>query len=271
MISARVAAPSLAIEPAADATSRISLRSRVSNRIAMHVPAEPFRIDSDEPLVSFTFDDAPVSARTNGAAMLDENGIKGTFYVSGGLVNRRTEDWEVLSGDDIVSLHAAGHEIGCHTFSHIRASDHSVDAVRADIERNAAFLHELDPSIRIGNFAYPYGYGSLGAKRALRGHFQSGRSIMAGVNAGQIDLQFLRATPLIDSQLTPGGVERALDVAMAKNGWLIFFTHDVATRPSSYGCSPALLAYAIAAAQSRGIACVSVKEGLRRVGASRSL
>jgi peptidoglycan/xylan/chitin deacetylase (PgdA/CDA1 family) len=35
-------------------------------------------------LVSFTFDDIPDSANTNGAAVLDEYNIRATFYVASG-------------------------------------------------------------------------------------------------------------------------------------------------------------------------------------------
>ena len=61
---------------------------------------------------------------------------------------------------------------------------------------------------------------------------------MPGVNSGTVDLQFLRAMPLIDHRIGRDEIERAFDQAQTYNGWLIFYTHDVADRPSVYGCSP---------------------------------
>jgi hypothetical protein len=49
---------------------------------------------------------------------------------------------------------------------------------------------------------------------------------------------------------------------------VIFFTHDIALRPSPYGCTPALLARAVDGAQARGIACVTVDDALRRIGSN---
>ena len=106
---------------------------------------------------------------------------------------------------------AGGHEIACHTFSHKRACDLDAETLSAEIERNQQYLRSLDSSIRIENFAYPFGYGSFVRKRQLKTVFQSCRSIVPGVNSGTVDLQFLRAMPLIDRRIDRDGIERAFD------------------------------------------------------------
>src|SRR5436305_18693 len=133
----------------------------------------------------------------------------------------------------------------------------------AEIERNRRYLTALDPSIKLENFAYPYGLGSISRKAQLSKIFQSTRSILPGINSGIVDLQYLRATPLIEQQIDGAGLERAYDEAVAKNGWLIFYSHDVATEPSCYGCSPSFLRRALEAASRRNIAVLSVAEALR--------
>jgi len=97
--------------------------------------------------------------------------------------------------------------------------------------------------------------------------FRSSRGIIPGVNSGTVDLQFLRATPLIDKYIDRDGIDRAFDEALAKNGWLIFYSHDVATSPSPYGCSPALLRHALEAASQRQIRILSVADALQSAGA----
>ena len=57
------------------------------------------------------------------------------------------------------------------------------------------------------------------------------------------------------------------DEAVAKGGWLIFYSHDVATEPSAYGCTPSLLRHALEAASRRNVPIVSVAEALRWAGA----
>ena len=165
------------------------------------------------------------------------------------------------------SLHRGGHEIGCHTFSHTRAVDLDAAAMAAEIEKNCRYLLALDRSIKIDNFAYPFGLGSVSRKAQLRKVFHSSRGIRPGINSGIVDLQFLRANPLIERHIDPDGIDRAFDEAATKNGWLIFYSHDVAAEPSPYGCSPALLRKALDAASRRKIPILSVAQALQLAGA----
>jgi hypothetical protein len=140
--------------------------------------------------------------------------------------------------------------------------ERSDEAIQTSSFRDGA----LDPSIRIENFAYPYGLGSVSRKRQLGEAFRSSRGILPGINSGIVDLQFLRANPLIEPHMDPDGIDRAFDQATARNGWLIFYSHDVATTPSPYGCSPSLLRHALKAASRRKIPILSIAEALRRAG-----
>jgi peptidoglycan/xylan/chitin deacetylase (PgdA/CDA1 family) len=243
-----------------------SLKARVNNRLVRHLCAAPFKLRNTRPMVSFTFDDAPISAATVGAGMLEEYDARGTFYVAGGLAGTWSGHWTAVSADDIVSLHRKGHEIACHTFSHVRVTDLDAAAMAAEIEKNCRYLLSLDPSIKIENFAYPYGSGSAWRKAQLGKAFHSSRGILPGVNSGVVDLQYLRATPLIDRDIDREGIERAFDEAADTNGWLIFYSHDVAAVPSPYGCSSSLLRHALDAASHRKIPILSVADALLSAG-----
>jgi peptidoglycan/xylan/chitin deacetylase (PgdA/CDA1 family) len=238
-------------------------KAKVSHRLATHLRVEPLRLRNETPMVSFTFDDIPKSAATTGAAILEDHGVRGTFYVSGGLVGTTpSAHWAAVDVPDIVALHRRGHEIGCHTFSHRRTCDLDAASFTTEIEQNRRYLHSVDPSIRIENFAYPFGYGAFGRRQQLKAAFQSCRSIVPGVNSGTVDLQFLHAMPLIDQHIDRDAIERALDETQVNNGWLIFYGHDVAESPSPYGCSPALLNHALEAASRRKIRGLNTAEAL---------
>jgi peptidoglycan/xylan/chitin deacetylase (PgdA/CDA1 family) len=243
------------------------LKARVGNKLARHLRVSPATLNNSRPMVSFTFDDAPISAATRGAAMLEEYNARATFYLAGGLVDAWSGNWTGLSADHIVGLHRRGHEIACHTFSHARATDLTEAAMAAELEKNRLYLQGLDSSISIENFAYPYGTGSVLRKRQLGKAFHSSRGILPGVNSGTVDLQYLRAVPLIEHQIDRDGIDRVLDEALASNGWLIFYGHDVEATPSPYGCSPELLRHALEAAARRKIPALSVADALRFAGA----
>jgi len=242
------------------------LKARVDNRLSRYFCTTPFRLDNKQPIVSFTFDDFPENAASAGLPVLDRFGAKATFYVSGGEVGKWSEHWQCAGADTIVALHRRGHEIACHTFSHVRATDLDAAALAGEIDRNRRYLLGLDPSMRIENFAYPYGLGSVWRKTQLAKTFRSSRSIIPGVNSGTVDLHYLRSTPLINRHLDEDGVERAFDELTAANGWLIFYGHDVAAEPSPYGCTPDLLRHALEAASRRGVAVMTVDGALRASG-----
>ena len=243
------------------------LKARVGNKLARHLRVSPATLNNSRPMVSFTFDDAPISAATRGAAMLEEYNARATFYLAGGLVDAWSGNWTGLSADHIVGLHRRGHEIACHTFSHTRATDLTEAAMAAELEKNRLYLQGLDSSISIENFAYPYGTGSVLRKRQLGKAFHSSRGILPGVNSGTVDLQYLRAVPLIEHQIDRDGIDRVFDEALASNGWLIFYGHDVEATPSPYGCSPELLRHALEAAARRKIPALNVADALRFAGA----
>lgn len=244
-----------------------ALQGRVSNRLARHFRAAPHRLPAHAPMVSFTFDDAPDSAAGEGAGLLEQHGGRGTFYLAGSLVDRPSDHWHGLSNDAIVRLHRAGHEIACHTFSHLSAVGLDEATMAREIERNRSYFRGIDSSITLENFAYPYGIASVWRKPQLAKTFRSARGILPGVNRDVIDLQFLRASPLVDREINTTGVDRYFDEAVESGGWLIFYGHDVADAPSPYGCTPDLMRHALQAAGKRDMPIVTVAEALRRIGA----
>ena len=192
-----------------------------------------FRLRNEAPMVSFTFDDIPKSAATTGAGILEDHGARGTFYVSGGLVGTTSSpNWEAVEVADIIALHRRGHEIGCHTFSHRRACDLDAAAMAEEIEQNRRYLQSVDPSIKVENFAYPFGYGSFGRKQPAQGRVP----VLPQHRAGREHRHRGPAIPprdALDRQAhRPRRNQRALDETQNNNGWLIFYSHDVADAQS---------------------------------------
>jgi peptidoglycan/xylan/chitin deacetylase (PgdA/CDA1 family) len=236
--------------------------SRLDRMLARLVPATRKRLRLSAPLVSFTFDDVPDSAAVNGAAILERYGVQGTFYVSGGLAGRRYDAWAFATPAALQPVVEAGHEIGCHTYSHPDMQQTSWAQIRSELARNSRFLAEhLEITPR--NFAYPYGSVGLFQKYRMAFRFDSCRGVYEGVNAGHLDLGQLRAVRLYDDLLGAEGVERWLDEAASRQGWLIFYTHDVADPRSNQGTSPRLLDDAIRQSLARGYQIVTVAEALR--------
>lgn len=238
---------------------------------ARHHRSKPFAMRNAAPLVSFTFDDVPASAYVNGAAILERYGVRGTFYIATGICGTldENEQWRVIDRSQVRALHDRGHEIGCHTFSHVKVDTIDARQLDEECERNGALLRELCPGIEVTNFCYPFGRVSWPRKLQLHGRFDTCRGIYEGINAGTIDLALLRVIELYDRTLTPAKLERALREVRERNGWLIFYTHDVAEPPSWIGASPRLLGEVIETVQAENIGCVTIRDGLEAIGYRR--
>jgi peptidoglycan/xylan/chitin deacetylase (PgdA/CDA1 family) len=245
-----------------------NLLTRASRRLARHYNSKPFKMQNRTPLVTFTFDDCPESAYVNGASILEDHGIHGTFYIAAGIADTDDTYWHVITPDQIRALHDRGHEIGCHTYSHVNVE--TLNAIRMDEEcrMNHNMLRRLCGDIQLTNFCYPFGCLSLPRKLQLQKRFDTCRSIYEGINVGTIDLALLKVIELYNRTLTQEKLERVLRDTCDHNGWLIFYAHDVADPPTFMGCSPSFLRSTIETVQGMGLSCVTIREGLRQIGYS---
>jgi peptidoglycan/xylan/chitin deacetylase (PgdA/CDA1 family) len=214
---------------------------RLSRKIGALVRTRPVRLSLPGGVVSFTFDDFLKSALSEGGAILEKYQARGTYYAALGLAGHDGDMGPLFDDDDLRATRARGHELACHTFSHLDCSRVASVAVVADIAANAAAFAGLLDGFAPENFAYPFGALSLSAKRAVAHRFQSCRGIAGGINRGRVDLANLRGTRIYAHSFDEGALRRLIDENRAAGGWLIFYSHDVAASPSPYGCTPAQL------------------------------
>ncbi|MCA0158528.1 polysaccharide deacetylase family protein [Tsukamurella sp. M9C] len=108
------------------------------------------RVDTTEPVVALTFDDAPTNATAEVLETLGRYDVKGTFYALGSELERHPD-----LGRRIV---AEGHELGNHTFSHRRmvGTNETPGFVRAELDRTDAAIRATGYDGPI-TFRPPYG------------------------------------------------------------------------------------------------------------------
>ena len=80
-----------------------------------------------------------------------------------------------------------------------------------------------------------------------------------------IDLHTLQAEKLYTPGMTCDRIDALLSAAIARRGWLIFYTHDVSPQPSTMGCTPELLDYALQAAARAEVDVVTVGQAVRQI------
>jgi peptidoglycan/xylan/chitin deacetylase (PgdA/CDA1 family) len=177
-----------------------------------YLPAEPYIAkfeDNKEAALSLTFDDGCPSVFSEIVPALDKRGFKATFYINAQLEEGRN-NW-----DKWLDILADGHEIGNHSWSHIRL-DTVTDEVllRREINYHNEFL-ESKLGYKPLTFAYPYNESSDLTEAIVAERHIACRSTLRAKN---VDYQ-----KTWDPERTFEAIDRAID----KHRFLSFNAHGV--------------------------------------------
>ncbi|MEN7342378.1 MAG: polysaccharide deacetylase family protein [Pseudomonadota bacterium] len=182
--------------------------------------------------VSVTFDDFPVSAATKAADALEAQQMQGTFYLAPGLISKHDKEvGQIASFEDVADLVARGHEIGARPYSNQICENLSSAKLGAEYSKSSEFLDTINGN---RHFAFPDGAYDDTSLLYFSKRYETLRTTAIGLNAGESDLNRLRANA-ISGDINFSKIEKQLDDARKRNGWLIFYTHDVSDNPSNRG------------------------------------
>jgi peptidoglycan/xylan/chitin deacetylase (PgdA/CDA1 family) len=173
---------------------------------------------SGRPVV-ITFDDAFQSAARIAAPLLDERGLRATFFCVADYVGR-TNDWPTQPADavrlplatqaEVRQLAAAGFEIGAHGLSHRPLASASAAELQQELVEARRKLVEI-AGTEVDSVAYPYGVGPHAAGRRLVETTYSAACVggSAEVTAStdvyalpRVDVHYVRHEPLLRRALS---------------------------------------------------------------------
>ncbi|MBP2161646.1 MULTISPECIES: polysaccharide deacetylase family protein [Asticcacaulis] len=241
-----------------------SLYGKLRRRLARLVATKPARLSGlSRPLLTISFDDAPVSAAHEGAAILERHGARGTYFISTGLSGQESHLGRYTDAADIRALHAAGHEIACHTLTHLDCGRAKGTAIAAELDANHDALIALGvPAPR--TFAYPYGDVSPASKDVLNTRFTASRALHHGLVVTGTDLNQAPAVGIEGADGEDVARHWLARAAAMPDSWLILYTHDVREKPSSWGCTPQVLERLVSEAVAKDFEIVTFEDGTRR-------
>ncbi len=197
-----------------------------------------WKMRSNEPIVSFSFDDFPITAWTNGGSILHKFGYKATYFVSFGLMGSDHPEIGLFYDFDVLqAVVASGHELGCHTFNHLDAWSCTLSDFKESIIASQSRLGTYFDDLSFSTFAYPKGRVTPIVKKAAGEHFACCRGTYPGLNMGTIDLNMLKACSIYQRNGSVDQVERLVKANVESRGWLIFYTHDIRDQCSPFGCT----------------------------------
>lgn len=186
--------------------------------------------------VSLTFDDARPSQIDKGIPLLDQYGIKATFYISPENYVERLDGWTLAA--------AAEHEIGNHTLTHPctgnyafsrdnALEDYDLDHLAAEIDDANAFIKEK-LNIKAKSFAYPCGQKFVGRGGEVKSYvplvaerFLTGRGWLGEAANDPWLCDFSQLLGMESDGKTFEQLKALIDNAAAEGRWLILAGHEM--------------------------------------------
>ncbi len=171
--------------------------------------------------VSLTYDDALPSQLKHAVPVLERQGLRATFFLSGKRLSAFAE------------LTRAGHELGAHTVTHpcdAELARLSLDQMAAELEASIAQVHALGQAGTL-TFAYPCGQtrvvGGASYVPEVRRRFRAARGVSPEIaEPGSLDLALVPAffpATSSDGEDVIAFIERARQ----RGGWAVVGVHGV--------------------------------------------
>lgn len=105
--------------------------------------------------ISFTFDDGMLCHYTDIAPALEQNGLRGTFWIIGANMDTDVPDYPWMTWEQVADLARRGHEIGNHSWNHPDLTKISEEQLHWEVNHNDSVI-EMVTGQRPKSFCYPY-------------------------------------------------------------------------------------------------------------------
>ena len=192
--------------------------------------------DGKKIALSLTFDDARLTQIDKGIPLLDNYGVKATFYVSPNSMKQRLDGWKKAV--------ANGHDIGNHSMVHPCSGnflwarqraleDYTIKKMRKELDSANLIIKNL-LGVEPVSFGYPCGQKYVGRGKKTRSYipliskmFESGRGWL---DEAPNDPSYCDMAKLYGMELDGKSFEdvlKLIETAKAQGGWLILAGHEM--------------------------------------------
>jgi peptidoglycan/xylan/chitin deacetylase (PgdA/CDA1 family) len=175
-----------------------------------------------QPLVVFSFDDAPYTDKSVVMPILTEKAIKGTFCIKTNSVVTGTSGTS-LTWQDLRDWQAAGHELNSHTVTHANLTTEVTTAqLEAELVDSKAAM--IAQGLDVVGFCYPYSANNAAVRERVRAHYEYA---LGGAGSTIQPLGTYAITRYgIGSASVAATVKARVDTAIAAGEVLIFLIHS---------------------------------------------
>ena len=187
---------------------------------------------------TFSFDDGSDGMVTFAPLVLNENGIRGTFFITPIFVDPPSDNPKPAQLPDkwpfVLDMYAKGHEIGGHTTSH-RNFFHERNAtfIENDFREAVRRLEAEIPGLNRDKYtmAYPFGASNPLSRKEASRHYLAARTIKCGMMKASDFTEeetFYMLAGCSHGKLTDVRVaNKLLDTGLAAKAWTVLILHGI--------------------------------------------
>ncbi len=211
--------------------------------------------ETDGVTVSLTFDDTFIDQQA-AIDLLDERGMRGTFYVN----SARIDTTQALSASQLLDMQSNGHEIAGHTIDHDNLPMIAPAEQRQRICDDRVALVEMGFTVK--SFAYPFGASDEMIEQIVAEcGYNSARDIGGGNNPiPPPDPYLVRSAPSVKAETTADDLEGYVAEAEPDGAWVPIVFHHVCDGCSTIGIAPATLEDFLDRLEARGTQVLTVNQ-----------
>ncbi len=181
--------------------------------------------DNKRGALSISFDDGCPSQYNLAVPALNEQGVRGTFFINTNSVT--PAEWDTWS-----AVANMGHEIGSHTMSHSDLTTLSLTEIRNELEGSKAAIDARITSQECLTLAYPYGVFNGDVQTIAQDTYIAARGIWCDLNADPYDFYNMQSC---SAEFGSYDIyARAYDAEL-QGKWLDVYLHSLSGGSDCYG------------------------------------
>jgi len=183
--------------------------------------------NNSEGVLSFTFDDAPVTQYTNAVPILAKYNFSATTYITTDYIGNKKGKLNLDQLKEMENVY--GWDVSSHTLSHLDVAQKGQDSmIKKQILGAKQFLIDNGFSKGIQHFAYPFGsFDNNYTMELVKKHFKSARGIRGNIETlPPADDYRLRVVYVFNST-DPATVLNRVDKAIENGDWVILVNHGI--------------------------------------------
>ncbi len=180
-----------------------------------------------EGILTFTFDDAPVTQYTNAVPILAKYNFSATTYINTDYIGNKKGKLQLDQLKEMENVY--GWDVSSHTLSHLDVAQKGKDSmIKKQILGAKQYLIDNGFSKGIEHFAYPFGSFDYDYTMELvKEHFKSARGIRGNIETIPPADDYRLRVLYIFNHTHPSTVLKRVDNAIENGDWLILVNHGI--------------------------------------------